>query len=150
MVAIDQRFWVMFWDALRLLARGDADKPFTIYLELLAFTLPTLLRALPAEDATHQALFNVAYRGEDTRLTGVSLRQLMDAYVQARTAIVALTRCSRPASRFRRRNPPADSEAFLKRFPNLIEKRVEMVQICARQQIGQQRFRLRQSGKILF
>ncbi len=111
MVAIDQRFWVMFWDTLRLLARGDADKPFPIYLQMLAFTLPTLLHALPAEDAAHQALLNVTYRGEDTRLTGEALRQLMHAYVQARAAIVA-----------RYALQPAGDAAFEGEISRLIQK----------------------------
>ena len=54
--ALDNRFWIMFWDTLRLLKRGDTDKPFTIYLELLQSILPPLLRILPAEDVAHQGL----------------------------------------------------------------------------------------------
>ena len=38
LTALDERFWIMLWDAFRLLLRGDGDKPFTIYLELLHFS----------------------------------------------------------------------------------------------------------------
>jgi hypothetical protein len=50
LTALDERFWIMLWDTYRLLRRGDADKPFTIYLELLHFSLPPLLHVLPPED----------------------------------------------------------------------------------------------------
>ena len=43
LIAIDQRFWIMFWDVLRLLARGDSNKPFQVYLQLLSYSLPPFL-----------------------------------------------------------------------------------------------------------
>jgi hypothetical protein len=36
-------------DIYRLLRRGDHDKPFSIYLELLYFILPDLLQLLPVQ-----------------------------------------------------------------------------------------------------
>jgi hypothetical protein len=87
LVALDQRFWVMFWDTLRLLARGDTEKPFTIYLELLSFTLPPLLRALPEGSPAREGLINAYYR-RDARATAQHLTPLMDAYLSARSAIV--------------------------------------------------------------
>lgn len=84
---LDDRFWVMFMDLFRLLLRGDYDKPFTIYLELLHFTLPSLLRLLPPEDPARPALLQ-AHFSSDTKATGRHLSQLLDAYLVARTAIV--------------------------------------------------------------
>ena len=85
--AIDERFWVMFWDAYRQVIRGDYDKPFSIYVELLHVTLPPLLHVLPPEDPTHQALLKASYSA-DTKATAVHLRQLLQAYVGARTAVI--------------------------------------------------------------
>lgn len=85
--AIDERFWIMFWDTYRQVVRGDYDKPFTIYVELLHFTLPPLLYVLPPEDPAHQALLRASYSA-DTKTTAVHLRQLLAAYVGARTAVV--------------------------------------------------------------
>lgn len=87
LAALDNRFWVMFWDTLRILLRGDDQKPFTIYLELLHFTLPPLLRLLPPEDPAHRALLHASY-GQDTRATVRHLRQLLAAYLAARTAVM--------------------------------------------------------------
>jgi hypothetical protein len=87
LVALDNRFWVMSWDVLRLLLRGDANKPFTIYLELLHFTLPPLLRLLPAEEPARQGLLTASY-SHDTAATAQQLARLLDAYLAARTAVV--------------------------------------------------------------
>ena len=87
LVQLDQRFWVMYWDALRLLARGDYDKPFTIYLELLSFTLPSLLPALPENDPAREGLINAFYN-RDAQATARHLAGLMDAYLAARSAII--------------------------------------------------------------
>jgi hypothetical protein len=84
---LDQRFWVMYWDALRLLARGEYDKPFTIYLELLSLTIPALMRALPAPDPARDGLIQ-AYYGRDPRSTLPHLAALMQAYLAARSALV--------------------------------------------------------------
>jgi len=84
---IDSRFWVMFWDALRLLLRGDHDKPFTIYMELLHFSLPPLLGVLPREHAARQRLL-IADFTKDTRRTARHLSELLQAYIDARSAVV--------------------------------------------------------------
>lgn len=84
---LDDRFWIMFWDALRLLKRGDTDKPFAIYLQLLHFTLPPLLDALPPEEPARQALIRAFY----DRDAGATLRDmvaLMDGYLGARAAVI--------------------------------------------------------------
>ncbi len=86
LTALDQRFWVMFWDVLRLLLRGDYQKPFPIYLELLHLTLPPLLRVLPPEDPAHQALLQASF-GRDTKATTRHMGQLLEAYLAARTAV---------------------------------------------------------------
>lgn len=87
LAALDSRFWVMYWDTLRVLLRGDHQKPFTVYLELMALTLPPLLRVLPPDDPAHQALLHASY-GADTRATVRHLRQLLSAYLAARTAVM--------------------------------------------------------------
>ena len=84
---IDQRFWVMFWDVLRILARGDTDKPFTIYIELLHFTFPPLLHALPPEVPARKNLIE-AHFSRDANITARHLKSLLNAYVTARKAVV--------------------------------------------------------------
>lgn len=86
LTTLDQRFWVMYWDVLRLLLRGDHQKPFPIYLELLNFTLPPLLAVLPAEDPAHQALLQASF-SQDTKATVRHMGQLLTAYLAARTAV---------------------------------------------------------------
>ncbi len=85
--ALDERFWIMFWDVFRLLLRGEQDKPFTIYLELLQFTLPPLLNVLPPEDAARKGLLFAQF-GKDTGKTAVHLKTFLHAYLAARSAIV--------------------------------------------------------------
>lgn len=84
---LDHQFWVMFWDVYRQLLRGDAERPFITYLNLLDFTLPPLLEALPPEDASYQGLIDVAY-SRDAEATLVHLRRLLDAYLAARSAVI--------------------------------------------------------------
>lgn len=87
MERIDDRFWVMFWDVYRLLLRGDHEKPFPIYLDLLTFTLPPLLRVLPPEDPAYQGLLRANY-SENTGATLAHLRELANTYLAARAAII--------------------------------------------------------------
>jgi hypothetical protein len=87
---LDHRFWVMFWDVYRLLLRGDTDKPFTVYLELLHFTLPTLLRLLPPEDPAHQGLLAAGF-SRDAQATRQHMKQLLQAYLDARAAVIRRT-----------------------------------------------------------
>jgi len=87
LTALDERFWVMFWDAFRLLLRGDHDKPFTVYLELMHFTLPTFLHVLPPEEPARQALLKAKF-DSDTKETAVHMKQLLEAYLGARTAVI--------------------------------------------------------------
>lgn len=84
---LDDRFWVMFWDVYRQLLRGEREKPFPVYLELLHFTLPPLLQALPPEDAAYQGLLHAHY-GRDTGVTLEHLGRLLEAYVAARSAVI--------------------------------------------------------------
>ena len=84
---LDQRFWVMYWDVLRLLARGDADKPFPIYLELLHFTFPPILQALPPDIPQRIDLIAARF-SQDAQLTAAHMKELLHAYTAARTAIV--------------------------------------------------------------
>ncbi len=84
---LDNRFWVMFWDVYRLLLRGDYDKPFTIYLQLLHFTLPALFGILPPEEPARKGLLQATY-SPDTKVTLAHLRGLLEGYLAARTAVV--------------------------------------------------------------
>ena len=83
---LDERFWIMYWDVLRQVLRGNSDKPFAIYLQLLHFTLPPLLEILPPEDPTRQPL-QVALFNPNTKTTAVHLKELLSAYISARTAV---------------------------------------------------------------
>lgn len=84
---LDDRFWVMFMDVFRLLLRGEHDKPFTVYLELLHFHLPPLLNVLPPEEPARAGLL-AAYFGRDVKTTRQKMVDLLQAYVAARTAVV--------------------------------------------------------------
>lgn len=84
---LDNRFWIMLWDTLRLVKRGDADKPFTVYLGLLNYTLPPLLNALPPEEPARQALLRATY-SPDTAATARGLAELLESYLAARSAVV--------------------------------------------------------------
>ena len=86
LTTLDNRFWVMYWDVLRQVLRGDHQKPFTVYLELMYFALPPLLRVLPPEDPTHAHLLQASF-SKDTKTTAVHLKQLLTAYLEARTAV---------------------------------------------------------------
>jgi hypothetical protein len=87
LIALDQRCWVMYWDVLRLLARGDSDKPFPIYLELLHFALPPLLQALPATAKPRTNLIQAVY-SRDATVTAQHMAVLLETYVAARSAVV--------------------------------------------------------------
>ncbi|MCL4872046.1 MAG: aminoglycoside 6-adenylyltransferase [Anaerolineae bacterium] len=84
---LDNRFWVMFWDVTRLIKRGDSSKPYPIYLQLLHFTIPQLLSLLPPEHQAYQGLLQTGYSRE-AKATLAHLRQLLDAYLKAREAII--------------------------------------------------------------
>ncbi len=85
--AIDNRFWITYWDVLRRILRGDNDKPFPVYLQLLHFTLPPLLHTLPPEEPARAPL-QVALFNPDTQVTAVHLKTLLTAYLAARTAVI--------------------------------------------------------------
>ena len=87
LVEMDSRFWVMFMDVFRLLLRGDYDKPYPVYLELLSFTIPTLLRLLPVEEPARRSLF-VSHFDQDTVATVEHMRGLLSAYLEARAAVI--------------------------------------------------------------
>jgi hypothetical protein len=87
LVALDNRFWVMFWDVYRQLLRGDYDKPFPVYVQLLYFILPTFLQLLPPEDPAHQGLIQASF-SQDTAATLAHLRRHFDAYLAARAAVI--------------------------------------------------------------
>lgn len=84
---LDNRFWIMFWDIYRQLWRGQSDKSFTIYLELLHFTLPALLRMLPPEDPTYRPLLQASY-SQATPPNLMEMHRLMTVYLQTRAALI--------------------------------------------------------------
>ena len=90
MARLDSRFWVMFWDIWRLLLRGDADKGFPVYLQLLQFTLPSLIKLLPPEEPARQALIAAGY-GHEAQVNQQHMRALLQAYQAARTAVIRRT-----------------------------------------------------------
>ncbi len=86
---LDNRFWVMYMDVYRLLLRGDYDKSFPIYLELLHFTVPQMIRLLPVSSPARRNLVN-AFFSQDTQITLKHLRELLPAYQAARSEIINL------------------------------------------------------------
>jgi hypothetical protein len=84
---IDDRFWIMFMDVYRRLLRGDHDAPFPIYIQMIYFTIPELLKLLPPEDPAYQALIEIHY-SQDIEATIRHMQRLMRAYLGARYAIV--------------------------------------------------------------
>ena len=88
LINLDRRFWIMFWDILRQLGRGDSEKPFTIYLDVLNFTLPPLIAVLPQNDSARQGLINVSY-GLTASKSAKSMIALLEAYLKARSAIIS-------------------------------------------------------------
>jgi hypothetical protein len=87
LTGLDNRFWVMFWDVFRQVLRGDHDKPFEIYIQLLHFSLPPLLQVLPPEDPARHGL-QQAFFSQDTKATAKQMAQLLAAYLAARSAVV--------------------------------------------------------------
>lgn len=84
---LDERFWVMFMDVYRQVLRGDYDKPFPVYLQVLYYSIPELLRLLPYEEPSRQALINASF-DHDVQSTAEHLRGVLKAYLAAREAIV--------------------------------------------------------------
>jgi hypothetical protein len=87
LVELDNRFWIMFMDVYRVLLRGDYDKPYPVYLELLTFTIPLLLRLLPTEEVARQSL-SISHYDHDTPATTKHMRMLLNAYLDARAAVI--------------------------------------------------------------
>jgi hypothetical protein len=87
LTALDNRFWVMFWDVFRQVLRGDHDKPFEIYVQLLHFSLPPLLRVLPPEEPARRGVQQAFFR-PDTKATAKHMAQLLQAYLAARSAVI--------------------------------------------------------------
>lgn len=86
---LDQRFWIMYWDIVRQLARGDSKRPFTIYLEILYFTLPPVLTAMPENDPVKDNLIKANYN-LDAQFTLKNMVEFLHAYLNARSKLVNL------------------------------------------------------------
>ncbi|MDX1614973.1 MAG: hypothetical protein R3300_11740 [Candidatus Promineifilaceae bacterium] len=84
---LDSRFWVMLMDVFRQVLRGDLERPFPVYLEMLYLTIPQLLKLLPPEEQARQALLHVRFDG-NRKATIEDLRALMHGYLTVRDAIV--------------------------------------------------------------
>jgi hypothetical protein len=87
LVELDNRFWIMFMDVYRVLLRGDYDKPYPVYLELMSFTIPLLLRLLPSEESARHSL-SISHYDHDTPATTEHMRALLNAYLDARAAVI--------------------------------------------------------------
>ena len=99
---IDDQFWVYYWNVYRKVRRGVPQNAFSSYIDLLAATLPPLLQALPPEHEAYQQLVSVQFN-RDAQATLAHLRELMAAYLAARSAVVARYRLNfRPNSAFER------------------------------------------------
>lgn len=85
--SLDSSFWVTFMEVYRLLLRGDHERPFVTYLQLVYETIPPLLQLLPSEHPAYQALVSVHY-SRDVPATLHHLRLLANAYIGARTAVI--------------------------------------------------------------
>ena len=84
---LDNRYWVMYMDIYRLLMRGDSDKSYPIYLELLHVTIHYMLPLLPAGSPARLNLIN-AYFSQDASITLKHLKELLPAYLDARSEMV--------------------------------------------------------------
>jgi hypothetical protein len=84
---LDNRFWVMFWDVFRQVLRGDHDKPFEIYVQLLHFSLPPLLHVLPPEEPARHGV-QQAFFSQDTRATARQMAKLLKGYLAVRSAVI--------------------------------------------------------------
>lgn len=84
---IDDQFWVFFWDVYRQVWRGDVQRPFIAYLDLVAQTLPPLIALLPPDDPARRGLTSLLYTQEPAA-TRRHLQQLLAAYRSARSAII--------------------------------------------------------------
>jgi hypothetical protein len=84
---MDNRYWVIYMDIYRLLMRGNSDKSYPIYLELLNFTIPHMLPLLRAGSPARLNLIN-AYFSQDASITLKHLKELLPAYLDARSEIV--------------------------------------------------------------
>lgn len=87
LVKLDNRFWIMFMDVFRLLLRGDHDKPFPVYLEMLTFTFPVLRELLPIEDPARDKL-PVSHFDSNLPATLDHMRTLLETYLDARAAVI--------------------------------------------------------------
>jgi len=83
---LDERFWVMYIEVYRLLLRGETDKTYPIYLEMLFLTFPVLLTFLPPGPT--RTKLTRAFFDLDSQATLDHLRRLLPAYIEARSAIV--------------------------------------------------------------
>ncbi|MDJ0756829.1 MAG: nucleotidyltransferase domain-containing protein [Ardenticatenaceae bacterium] len=93
MAQLDRRFWADFWEVYRLTRRGEVDRPFPVFVRLLADILPPLLENLPPELPIAQQLTQINFsRQADHNLE--TLKLLVVNYREARDAVVQRLRLS--------------------------------------------------------
>ena len=84
---LDRRFWIGYWDIYRLTRRGEVDRPFGIYIRLLADAILPLTAVLPADHPAARQLVAAEFsRQADHNMR--ALRRLLNDYVTARAAVV--------------------------------------------------------------
>ncbi len=84
---LDDSFWIQFWDVYRVVRRGDTEKPFIGYVQLLADTLPKLTAWLLPNSPERQQLIHLQYT-LDPNSTRSHLQALITAYRAARSAVI--------------------------------------------------------------
>ena len=88
---LDAAFWPTFWNILRRTLRGENERPFPAYVQLLHDALPPLLDWLPAGHPLRTDLIQRRY-GTDAAGNAAELQRLLTSYRQARDAVIAVHR----------------------------------------------------------
>lgn len=84
---LDRQFWTGIWEVARLTRRGEVDRPFPIFVDLLNKAIAPLLAVLPADAPVAQALAEINFSRQpvDNR---AMVQQLIPRYQAARSAVV--------------------------------------------------------------
>ncbi len=102
LAALDDKFYLFFWDTYRRVRRGSPTDGIEDYVLLISQVLPALLVALPKQSAARQNLIALNFSA-DTSATLAHLRQLVAAYRAARHEIVTRQQIDfRPNTNFER------------------------------------------------
>ncbi len=96
--SLDDSFWIQFWAVYRVVRRGDTQKPFVGYIQLLAAILPKLIGWLLPNSPERQQLIDLHYTLNATT-TRAHLQSLVTAYLAARAAVIKQNRLDFPIDR---------------------------------------------------